>query len=113
MHLDLENAVAALAALGHGLRFEVWRMLVPHGTAGLSAGTLSALLAVTPSSLSFHLQQLTQGGILVRRRSSRQIIYAVNSEVIAVLCHLLANPGEQSPHLALSGGEPGDVTGER
>jgi DNA-binding transcriptional ArsR family regulator len=114
MHSEI--AVAALAALGHDLRFEVWRLLVPHGPAGLSAGTLSALLAVAPSSLSFHLQQLTQCGILVQRRSSRQIIYAVNSEVIAALCHVLAKSGGAKNAFsgpALAGAESGNVIGER
>jgi ArsR family transcriptional regulator len=96
--MDAGIAVAALAALGHALRLEVWRMLVPHGPLGLPAGAISAQLAVPPSSLSFHLQQMTQGRVLVQRRSSRQIIYAVNGEIIDALCDLLANPsGEEVP----------------
>ncbi|MEA2740970.1 MAG: ArsR family transcriptional regulator, arsenate/arsenite/antimonite-responsive transcriptional [Acetobacteraceae bacterium] len=67
-------------------------MLVPYGPLGLSAGVISAQLSVPPSSLSFHLQQMTQGKILVQRRSSRQMIYAVNGEIIDSLCDFLANP---------------------
>jgi ArsR family transcriptional regulator, arsenate/arsenite/antimonite-responsive transcriptional repressor len=97
-------AVAALAALGHALRLEVWRILVPHGPLGLPAGAISALLAVPPSSLSFHLQQMTQGKVLLQRRASRQIIYAVNGQMIDQLCGFLANPGGEiiqlSPFLA-------------
>lgn len=114
MHPNI--AVAALAALGNDLRFEVWRILIPYGPAGLPAGTISAQLAVAPSSLSFHLQQMTQGGVLSQRRSSRQIIYAVNNELIASLCHLLANPEEQMvpfPGSALVNGELADIVGER
>jgi ArsR family transcriptional regulator, arsenate/arsenite/antimonite-responsive transcriptional repressor len=97
-------AVAALAALGHALRLEVWRILVPYGPLGLPAGAISAQLAVPPSSLSFHLQQMTQGKVLVQRRASRQIIYAVNGQMIDSLCDFLANPGGEviqlSPFLA-------------
>jgi len=90
--MDAGIAIAALAALGHALRLEVWRMLIPHGALGLSAGVIAAHLAVPPSSLSFHLQQMTQSKVLVQRRSSRQIIYAVNDQLISALCHFLANP---------------------
>ena len=91
-------ASAALAALGHNLRLEVWRILVPHGSIGLPAGAIAERLAVAPSSLSFHLQQMTQGRVLVHRRSSRQIIYAVNAEVIAALRDFLATG--RSVHLS-------------
>jgi ArsR family transcriptional regulator len=65
-------------------------MLVPLGTRGLSAGAISAQMSVLPSSLSFHLRQMTQAGVLVQRRSSRQIIYAVNQDIIVGLTALLA-----------------------
>ena len=86
-----DRVVSVLAALGHRLRLQLWRMLVPHGPRGLSAGSIATQLAVAPSSLSFHLQQMTQAGILMQRRSSRRIIYAVNSEVVDDLCDFLAS----------------------
>jgi len=86
-----DRIVLVLAALGHRLRLQLWRMLVPHGPRGLSAGSIATQLAVAPSSLSFHLQQMTQAGILMQRRSSRRIIYAVNSEVVDDLCDFLAS----------------------
>jgi ArsR family transcriptional regulator len=82
--------VAVLAALGHGLRLKLWRMLLPVGNHGLSAGTIAARMSVLPSSLSFHLRQMTQAGVLVQRRSSRQIIYAVNQDIIDGLVVLMA-----------------------
>ena len=83
------NFAIVLAALGHRLRLEVWRMLVPYGLCGLPAGSIAARLAVPPSSLSFHLQQMTQAGILCQRRSSRQIVYAVNRDVLDRLCDFI------------------------
>jgi ArsR family transcriptional regulator, arsenate/arsenite/antimonite-responsive transcriptional repressor len=114
--MEPDTAVAALAALGHGLRLGVWRMLVPYGPIGLPAGAISAGLAVPPSSLSFHLQQMIQGRVLVQRRSSRQVIYAVNYEIIDSLCDFLSNVGDAITHLppaVLPDGQPGDVLGER
>lgn len=108
--MDTSSAVAALAALGHSLRLEVWRMLLPYGPTGLTAGLIAERLTVAPSSLSFHLQQMTQGRVLIQRRSSRHIIYAVNDEVVVSLCDFLVRgvvirigPG------SLESGQLGDV----
>ena len=100
--------IAALAALGHKVRLDMWRMLVPYGGRGLPAGVLATLLSIPPSSLSFHLRQMAQAGVLVQRRSSRQIIYAVNAEVAQSLLTLFAtlNP---PPSEALL--EAGDIAG--
>jgi ArsR family transcriptional regulator, arsenate/arsenite/antimonite-responsive transcriptional repressor len=93
---------------------EVWRMLLEQGPLGLPAGAIAARLAVAPSSLSFHLQQMTQGGVLLQHRSSRQIIYMVNNEVIGALCDLLIGGG-MIPIVppALTNGESGDILGQR
>jgi len=86
------QAVVVLAALGHELRFALWRLLAPYGLRGLPAGTIAARMSVLPSSLSFHLREMTQAGILVQRRSSRQMIYAVNHDVIDRLVAFLSDP---------------------
>jgi ArsR family transcriptional regulator, arsenate/arsenite/antimonite-responsive transcriptional repressor len=57
---------------------------------GLPAGTIAARLSVAPSSLSFHLLQMTHGRVLVQRRFSRQVIYAINEDVVGSLFHVLS-----------------------
>ena len=47
-------------------------------------------MGIAPSLLSFHLRQMTQVGLLVEHRSSLQVIYAVNKEVMDALCTFLA-----------------------
>ena len=114
--MDSDTAVAALAALGHGLRLDIWRMLEPLGSTGLPAGTISARLGVVPSSLSFHLHQMIEGRILVQRRSSRQIIYAVNSGIIESLRIFLENAGHELNGPAPNGllaRQTGDVFDQR
>lgn len=113
--METRNAVAALAALGHELRLELWQMLVPLGPDGLSAGTIAVRLSMSPASLSFHLQQMTQAGVLVQRRSSRNILYAVNGELIGALRAFLASGGDQMIHVPSvpSSGQAGDILGKR
>jgi hypothetical protein len=88
--VDLCKAAAALAALGNKLRLKLWTLLLPHGSEGLSAGTISAQLAVAPSALAVHLQEMAEGGVLLRH--SGRAIYAVNSEVAETLRALLSPP---------------------
>ena len=76
--MDNKQTVAALGALAHDTRLEVFRLLVQRGPDGLSAGVLSERLGIPPSSLTFHLQQLTHAGLITQRRLSRQLIYATD-----------------------------------
>jgi len=104
------QTVAALAALGHGLRLSLWRLLAPYGPGGLSASIIAARMSVLPSSLSFHLRQMTQAGVLIQRRSSRQIIYAVNLDTMNGLVTSLSasiTPFDGSED------QPGDLIRER
>src|SRR5271168_3872013 len=94
--MDTDRAAAAIAALAHHVRLDVWRLLLPHGSLGLSAGTIAVRLAIAPSSLSFHLLQMTHGRVLVQRRFSRQIIYAINEEVVGLLFSFLSPGGRSS-----------------
>lgn len=70
--------VRALGALAQEHRLAVFRLLVQAGPEGLTAGTLAETLNVPPSSLSFHLAQLTNAGLVTQRRQSRSIIYAAD-----------------------------------
>jgi DNA-binding transcriptional ArsR family regulator len=76
--MEAKHAVAALGALAHDTRLAVFRMLVQRGPDGLSAGVIAQTLGLSPSSLSFHLQQLTHAGLITQRRMSRQLIYATD-----------------------------------
>jgi DNA-binding transcriptional ArsR family regulator len=49
---------------------------VTCGSEGLPAGVIAQRLGVQPSSLSFHLAQLTHTGLITQRRLSRQLIYS-------------------------------------
>ena len=74
--------VTALSALGQDTRLELFRLLVQRGPNGLAAGAIAEALGVPPSSLTFHLQQLTHAGLITQRRLSRQLIYAANFETM-------------------------------
>jgi len=70
--------VVALAALAQEHRLAAFRLLVEAGPDGVSAGDLAERLAIPRSSLSFHLNQLMQAGLIVQRRESRSLIYSAD-----------------------------------
>lgn len=80
--MESSAIVAALDALAHEHRLEVFRQLVQAGPEGLSAGTLSGRLGVSPSSLSFHLKDLVAANLIEPRHLGRQIFYSARFEAI-------------------------------
>jgi ArsR family transcriptional regulator, arsenate/arsenite/antimonite-responsive transcriptional repressor len=72
------EAVGALSALAQETRLAIYRLLVEAGPNGLAAGAIAQRLDVAPSSLSFHLAQLTHAGLINQRRVSRSLIYAAD-----------------------------------
>jgi ArsR family transcriptional regulator len=90
--MDAAEAIAALSALAHETRLAVFRLLVQRGLDGLSAGTIAQAVGLPPSSLTFHLQQLTHAGLITQRRRSRQLIYATDfARMNALMAYLTEN----------------------
>ena len=72
------QAVKALAALAQDTRLAIYRLLVQQGPQGLSAGTIAERLDIAGATLSFHLKEMTNAGLLGARREGRHIYYAVD-----------------------------------
>ena len=86
------EAVGALAALAQETRLAIYRLLVAAGPNGLAAGAIAERLAVAPTSLSFHLAQLTHAGLIKQRRVSRSLIYAADfSAMNGLVAYLTEN----------------------
>src|ERR1700742_4703939 len=72
------SAVEALGALAQEHRLELFRLLVQAGEAGMRAGAIADALGVPNSSLSFHLAQLKNAGLILQERQHRSLIYRAN-----------------------------------
>lgn len=83
------EVIAAFGALAHEHRLAIYRTLVRRGPDGLAAGEIAERVGLVPSSLTFHLQNLTRAGLVAQRREGRQLIYSTNfpamNELIAYL----------------------------
>jgi DNA-binding transcriptional ArsR family regulator len=69
------SAVAALSALAHEGRLDVFRRLVKAGEPGLPAGEIARAAGVLPNTLSSNLNILAAAGLVTSRREGRSIIY--------------------------------------
>ena len=76
--MEIKEASAALAALAQPSRLEVFRLLVKYGEKGRSAGEISDELDLPKPTLSFHLKELTNSGLITSERHGRSIVYQLH-----------------------------------
>ena len=84
-----EDALAALAALAQETRLAIFRRLVRAGPTGETAGAIAEALDTPAPTLSFHLKELERAGLIVQRRESRNLIYALHVERMRELLSFL------------------------
>jgi ArsR family transcriptional regulator, arsenate/arsenite/antimonite-responsive transcriptional repressor len=89
--MEKNQALAALAALAQETRLDIFRLLVRTGPPGLPAGAIGEGLQLAGATLSFHLKELKQAGLIHPRRDGRMLIYAAD---FAAMNALLAFLGE-------------------
>lgn len=83
--------IDALAALAHGHRLSIYRLLVQQGPGGLAAGVIGERVGLQPSSLTFHLQALQRAGLIRQQRASRQLLYSADYTVMNELVGYLTD----------------------
>lgn len=83
--MEIQNAVSALASLAQETRLEVFRLLVRAGSRGLPAGEIAEELSVPSATLSFHLKELKNAGLLRCEREGRSLIYSSDCSAMADL----------------------------
>ena len=76
--MEILKAVDALGALAQESRLKVFRLLVRQGPSGMAAGEIARTLRVPNNTMSAHLATLLRAGLVVSRKESRSVIYAVD-----------------------------------
>lgn len=74
--------IKALAALAQETRLAVFRLLVEQGPAGLTPGVIAERLDLAPATLSFHLKELANAGLIRARQESRFIHYSADFQAM-------------------------------
>lgn len=78
--MEKSETIAALAALAHDTRLDIFRMLVEAGPEGLPVGAIGDALGVPPATLNHHLAQLKQAGLVAVERDGRKLIHRADYE---------------------------------
>ena len=80
--MEKDIAIVALAALAQETRLNIFRTLVEYQPIGLPAGQIGKVLQLPGATLSFHLNQLKQAGLINVERQGRSLIYSADTNAV-------------------------------
>ena len=87
--MNANAAVRTLGALAQQSRLTIFRALVQAGPSGVAAGDIGKRTRIAPSSLSFHLKELSHAGLVRSRQEGRFIFYAADYDKMNALIAFL------------------------
>jgi ArsR family transcriptional regulator len=76
--MKLEIAAQQLSSLGNPLRLKLYRALIRAGDEGLPCGVLQEKLGIAASTLSHHIKQLLDAGLLRQERQGTTLYCQAN-----------------------------------
>jgi ArsR family transcriptional regulator, arsenate/arsenite/antimonite-responsive transcriptional repressor len=76
------DAIKALGALAQETRLAIFRQLVQAGPSGMAAGAIAEALDVPAPTLSFHLAQLANAGLVRSRQEGRFVYYSADFDAM-------------------------------
>ncbi len=80
--MEAKAVTVALAALAQDSRLTIFRALVQAGPVGLPAGRIAEITGVPPSTLSFHLKELSHAQMVSSRQNGRFVIYSADFSTV-------------------------------
>ncbi len=90
--MEEQNVIRSLAALAHAHRLQVFRALVVAGPQGMTPGVMAEGVGIAPTSLSFHLKELMNAGLVTQERQGRNLVYrAAYDQMNELLGYLTEN----------------------
>lgn len=90
--METFEAVKALSSLAHETRLGIFRLLIQAGASGLAAGQINEAMQVAAPTLSFHLKELANAGLVSSRQEGRFVYYRANFEAMnTLLAYLTEN----------------------
>ena len=87
--MNIHQAILIFDSLSQETRLSAFRLLVKAGPEGLAAGVIGSRLEIAHNTLSFHLSQLLNSGIVASRKKGRSIFYSANFEAVTGLIGFL------------------------
>ena len=85
------DVVRALSALAQESRLAVFRLLVKRGPEGFTPSVIAERLHIAAPTLSFHLKELQNAGLVAVRREGRFLFYSTRFDRMKGLVGLLTD----------------------
>ena len=99
--MEKTDVVRSLSALAHPARLDIFRALVVQGQSGLTPGAMSDGLRIPSATVSFHLKELANAGLIAHERVGRHLVYrAAYAHMNELLAYLTRNCCQGQPCLA-------------
>ncbi|MEY5100709.1 MAG: hypothetical protein RJA36_3428 [Pseudomonadota bacterium] len=89
--MNESEVVKALGALAQESRLRLFRLLVVAGREGATPGRMGEALGIPPTSISFHMKELVNAGLVSQERDGRHIIYRAQVDAMNDLLGFLTN----------------------
>src|ERR687886_1646816 len=90
--METKDVLTALSALAHETRLAIFRLLVEIGPEGIPVGKIGERLSIPPTTLSFHLKELTNADLVTMRHEGRFIYCSANFATMnGLLAYLTEN----------------------
>jgi len=89
--MEDKTAVRALAALAQEGRLRIFRALVVAGSSGITPGVMAEALDMAAATLSFHLKELVNAGLVGQERQGRKLIYRAEFTTMSDLLSYLTD----------------------
>ena len=90
--MEEKDVVRSLAALAQPARLQVFRALVVAGPRGMTPGVMSEGAGIPAATLSFHLKELMNAGLVTQERQGRNLVYRASFDRMnALMAYLTEN----------------------
>ena len=89
--MKLEKVSDQLAALGNPIRLRIYRLLVRAGRDGLSVGAVQDKVGLAASTLSHHIKELLQAGLITQERQATALICRAHYPAMSALIGYLTD----------------------
>lgn len=90
--IETRQVISALTGLKNDSRLAIYRGLVRAGEGGMTPTCISRELGIPPSTLSFHLKELSHADLISAVQAGRSITYSVNRQTMtSVISYLTDN----------------------
>lgn len=88
--MDFATTAIKLASLGHEQRLRLFYVLIQAGREGLTVGQIQEALGRPMSTVSFHLRELVNAGMVVQEKQGRSVYNRASFETLNEMMALIA-----------------------